>query len=315
MRILVYGAGVIGSLYAARLKETGAEVTVLARGKRLEAIREHGIELEDVSTGKQTSARVATIDTLLSETQFDLVVVPVRNDQLDSVLPTLAASRGTPSVLFFGNDARGPAAQISALGRNRVLLGFPGAGGRIEGRLVRYLLIPQQRTTVGDLDGGRSARITEIARVLRSAGFPVAVSRDMGSWLTTHAAFVTCIAAAVYIAGGDADRLASEADVLRLMVRATREAFGALRAIGVRELPTNLRLLYGLMPSAFAVRYWRRALATPLGAFSLAAHANAARSEMTVLAQQVTNRLRGSPRPTPALEQLFDQAGLLPGPF
>ncbi|MDH3622883.1 MAG: NAD-binding protein, partial [Myxococcales bacterium] len=42
MRFLVIGAGNIGSLYAAKLAQSGQEVTVLARGARLEQIRRHG---------------------------------------------------------------------------------------------------------------------------------------------------------------------------------------------------------------------------------------------------------------------------------
>lgn len=136
MRVLVYGAGVIGSLYAARLKEAGSEVTVLARGARLEWIHKHGIELQDVATGARSSTRVATIDRLAPDAPYDLVLVPVRVDQLESVFPSLAASHATPNVLFFGNDARGPSAQIAALGRARVMLGFAGAGGCIDGGVV-----------------------------------------------------------------------------------------------------------------------------------------------------------------------------------
>ena len=51
MRVLVYGAGVIGTLYAARLQESGQLVTVLARGRRLADIRTHGLALEDVVSG------------------------------------------------------------------------------------------------------------------------------------------------------------------------------------------------------------------------------------------------------------------------
>lgn len=51
MRILFYGAGVLGSLYAARLQEARQEVSILARGQRLADIREHGIVLEDGDTG------------------------------------------------------------------------------------------------------------------------------------------------------------------------------------------------------------------------------------------------------------------------
>ena len=58
MKILFYGAGVMGSLYAARLRESGQDVSVLARGQRLADIREYGIVLEDVSTGNRTTTRV-----------------------------------------------------------------------------------------------------------------------------------------------------------------------------------------------------------------------------------------------------------------
>lgn len=50
-RILVYGAGVLGSLYAARLAESGKDVTILARGQRLRELWEHGIVLEDARVG------------------------------------------------------------------------------------------------------------------------------------------------------------------------------------------------------------------------------------------------------------------------
>ena len=47
MKILVIGAGVLGSFYAARLKESGQDVTVLARGKRAEQLREYGIVIKN----------------------------------------------------------------------------------------------------------------------------------------------------------------------------------------------------------------------------------------------------------------------------
>ncbi len=49
MKILIYGAGNIGSLYAAKLKDAGHDVTILARGARLREIREHGILLAGFS--------------------------------------------------------------------------------------------------------------------------------------------------------------------------------------------------------------------------------------------------------------------------
>ncbi len=51
MDILIYGAGVVGSVYAARLQEAGHNVSLLARGQRTVSLRTHGIQLEDASIG------------------------------------------------------------------------------------------------------------------------------------------------------------------------------------------------------------------------------------------------------------------------
>ncbi len=50
MDILVYGAGVIGSVYAARLQQAGYNVSLLARGQRAVSLRTHGIQLKWVVT-------------------------------------------------------------------------------------------------------------------------------------------------------------------------------------------------------------------------------------------------------------------------
>ena len=62
MKVLVYGAGNIGSLYAALLVESGEDVSIQSRGARLARIREHGIELENVSSGKRTTAAIETVE-------------------------------------------------------------------------------------------------------------------------------------------------------------------------------------------------------------------------------------------------------------
>lgn len=62
MPVLVFGAGVIGSLYAAKLHATGHEVVVLARGSRLEVLRRDGLLLEDAVTHARTTPRVGVID-------------------------------------------------------------------------------------------------------------------------------------------------------------------------------------------------------------------------------------------------------------
>jgi hypothetical protein len=66
----------------------------------------------------------------------------------------------------------------------------------------------------------------------------------MDGWLAYHAAFVACIAAALYCCGTDQARLAADRDTLTLMCQAITEAFAALRASGTAGLPRNLALLH-----------------------------------------------------------------------
>ncbi len=138
MRILVYGAGVVGGLFAARLTESGHDVTVLARRQRLAHIRNHGIVLQEGQTGRRTVTRVPLTEQLAPDDAYDLIIVVMRKNQVPAILPALAANRSSPTIVFMCNNAAGPAEYIGALGRERVVLGFPGAGGGREGHVVRY---------------------------------------------------------------------------------------------------------------------------------------------------------------------------------
>jgi 2-dehydropantoate 2-reductase len=75
MKILVYGAGVIGTLYAARLQEAGHRVTILARNLRLAEVRRHGLVLEDVVTGVRSVTHVSIADRLYAEDSYDIALV------------------------------------------------------------------------------------------------------------------------------------------------------------------------------------------------------------------------------------------------
>jgi len=90
MRMLFFGAGVLGRVFAARLQEAGVDVAVLARGRRLADIREHGIVLEKFESGQQTSTRVKVVDRMPRDEHFDVCVVPIQATQVATALPTLA---------------------------------------------------------------------------------------------------------------------------------------------------------------------------------------------------------------------------------
>jgi 2-dehydropantoate 2-reductase len=304
VRILVLGAGVIGSVYAGQLLQARHQVTLVARGRRLTDLRAHGLILDDAESGEHRELPIEVLDIPAADVRYDLIVVAVRCEQLTETLPILAALTDVPDVLFLGNTAGHRPHLIEALG-DRVVLGFPGVGGVLDGTAVRYVLIRQQKTMIGEPSRAISSRVRRLQAIFTDAGFRTRLTADIDGWLLGHLAFVVPIAFALYRADTDAARLARDPVLLGLMVRATSQAFWALRAARVAEIPTNLAILYLWMPRRFAVGYWQRILASPRGELWFAGHTRGAAQEMTLLRDELLAAVQGTGRPAPELDSLL----------
>ena len=89
MKTLIFGAGPIGSVYAHLLHKAGKDVTILARNKHFDFIKENGLVLVNEFTGKRDTAKVNVVDKLDETDAYDLVVVAMRKNNIRSVLPVL----------------------------------------------------------------------------------------------------------------------------------------------------------------------------------------------------------------------------------
>jgi 2-dehydropantoate 2-reductase len=260
--------------------------------------------LEDAESGQRTEVAVSALSEPVAGDRYDLVMVPVRSEQLAGTLPILLGMTDDSDVLFVGNTLGRQVELVAAIG-GRALFGFPAAGGVRHGPVVKYVLIRKQKTMLGEASGATTPRVRLLREVLDAAGFPTKISASMDGWMLGHTAFIVPVGFALYRVGTDAARLATDADAVRLMVRATREAFRVLVATGNAEIPANLRLLFLHLPTAFIVRYWQRVLAGPRGELWFAAHSRAAPEEMHVLADELQSALLRIGRPTPNLDNLL----------
>lgn len=301
MRILVVGAGVIGSVYAASLLEAGHTVTVCARGRRLAELHSGGLVLQDAATGRCTTQKVVAVATP-DGVACDLVIVAVRREQMVSAARQLADMEA--GTMFFGNAAGLTQTLAAAMG-HPTMFGFPAAAGVLKDATVRFVPIRAQKTMVADSDGRRSARIRRIAQTFDSAGFATTISSDPEGWLTAHAAFVVPIQLALRRVDVQPRRLAADRALLTTMVRATRQAFRALLAAGNAEIPRNLRALYLFMPERFALWYWQKTLNGPRGELWFAAHTRAAPEELASLAKALRAAVGASRCTAPDLEALL----------
>jgi ketopantoate reductase len=310
MRVLVFGAGPLGSLMATRLHEAGHEVALLARGQRLDELKNHGVVLEDEETGEREIAHVPVVEALGPEDHYDLVMVVMRKNQAEAILPTLAANRHVPTVLFMMNNAEGSARLVEALGRERVLLGFPLPGGSREGHVVKIVPVNEKQTytlPIGEVDGRVRDRTRVVAELLGSMrGYKVRIRDDMDAWLKYHASVtILALGPAVYAAGIDMQRLARTRDLLILSLRSLKEAFrGLRREMGLRPAPRTFRLLE-LLPEPIWVWLLRRELRKEHAKSSIEGHSAAARDEIQHVAEELLTHLRAAGADTESIDRLL----------
>jgi 2-dehydropantoate 2-reductase len=290
MRVLVVGAGVIGTVYGAHLSAAGHAISVLSRPPRAHQLARDGMTVHDVLGGGRANARVRVIQDAVGA-RFDLVLVAVRSDQLAAACAELTGLAGSPAVLFFGNNPDGRSA-ISDQVPGNVLLGFPGVGGVLRNGTAEYVRITQQPTA---LEAGSHVCLDDLEHALGTRGFAVQRVADMDGWLAYHAAFVACVAAALYRCDTDPSLLAADRATLGLMCAAVTEGFAALRRAGVSGLPRNLAILHAPLLRMVAVRYWARTMRSPMGELCFAAHSRHAQAEMRDLAVHLVERIGNAP--------------------
>ncbi|TVR67237.1 MAG: ketopantoate reductase family protein, partial [Gemmatimonadales bacterium] len=303
MKILIYGAGPMGSHMAARLHEAGADVTLLARGSRLAQLRNRGVILEDAMSGRRETHKVPTTAGLDPEDPYDLIVVAMRKSMARNILPILAGHRGSGTILFLMNNAAGPGEWVETLGAERVMVGIPTSGGYREGEVMRILAVPHAPLPIGEVDGRRTERAQAVAEVLGAMKDTwVQVRSDMDAYLVSH---VGALAGnmGLFAAGLDPTRFARTRDAIVLGLRAQEEAFRAQEAAGIPVRPSYLKALTWI-PEPLLAAGMRPVITSTFFEVGLLGHARVARDEIEELLADFRMRVAHGGVPTPCLDRL-----------
>lgn len=310
MNILIYGAGPLGSLFTARLHEAGNSVSLLARGQRLTDLREYGIVLVDTQTGQETVSQPQIVERLDPQDTYDLVLVIMRKNQALEILPILATNKHTPNILFLMNNAAGPGELVQTLGVERVLMGFPMAAGYRRGHIVHYMIGAKPGKDaiipIGEVDGHITPRLQQVGTILASMdGFDVELRSDMDAWLKTHVAMLMpSLAPAMRAAGRDNVRMAHTRDAIVLAIRAIREAYRLLRALGYPIVPKSARI-FERFPEPILVWGFQKRLVDPRMRIAMLEHADAAQDEIKHLADEFITLKQQTSIPTPTIDYLY----------
>ncbi|WP_408892015.1 ketopantoate reductase family protein [Paenibacillus taichungensis] len=183
-RILIFGAGVIGSMYAIKLIEAGVDVTLFAQSNRSKSLRENGLQYKEKNTVR--SIKVNVIDRLENDDIYDFIFVTVRYDRSESALLALKDNQSKNIVTMTSNSI-GFSSWLDIIG-DRLLPAFPGFGGQIKDGVLHTRFLPKiiAATAFGEINGVVTERIENLAILFKTAKLPYVIKKDMQAYLITH---------------------------------------------------------------------------------------------------------------------------------
>lgn len=178
MRIVVVGAGGVGGYFGARLARAGHDVTMVARGAHLDAVRSRGLIVRSAVEGESV-APVKAVEKTTGLPPADAVLLCVKSFDTETALAGLGGILGADTpVLSLQNGVDNEEKIDAALGPGRALGGVAYVFAAIEapGVIVHHFA---GRIVLGELDGRRTPRAEGLRDALAGAGVPVTLSDDI----------------------------------------------------------------------------------------------------------------------------------------
>ena len=173
------GAGAVGGYFGAVLHRAGHEVTFVARGRHLEAIRRNGLRVESVTSGDFT-AKAPAADRLDGEWTADLALFCVKGyDNPEAIAAMRPAVGADTAVLTLQNGVGSGDELAAAFGRDKVLLGVTYIDATLKAAGVVAETGSQCNIVFGQADAPESPRARPIFDALSAAGIDVRLSSDI----------------------------------------------------------------------------------------------------------------------------------------
>jgi len=191
MKVCIAGLGAIGGLFAARLAAAGHDVSALARGATLAAVRERGLALISID-GHRSTHRIDVADSAAALPTPDLLLIALKGHALAAHARSLASLIGPRTVVLPAMNGvpwwfmQGTAlASVDPHGHIAATLPLTQTLGAVV-HLTCHSTAPGEvrhgfgeRVLVGEPAGSRSSRAGEIAAALAGAGFQAEASADI----------------------------------------------------------------------------------------------------------------------------------------
>ena len=233
MKVLVVGSGAVGGYYGGVLSKSGEDVTLVARGEHLDAIRINGLRVESVASGDFT-IHPSAVETPDGSWKADLALFCVKSYHNERAIEVMRPAIGDDTAILTLQNGIGSGDELAkAFGADKVLLGAtyidamrraPGVVAEVSG---------DNRIVFGEEDGRQTPRAIDIREAFLQAGVDIRMSSDVRKDLWDKLIMICALSGMMCITRGSLAEVLETPDALDLMWRVLREVEAIGRAKGV----------------------------------------------------------------------------------
>lgn len=193
MKILIMGTGGVGGYYGGLLAQQGNDVTFIARGAHLYALRHAGLKVKSVHGDFHVVPANATDDPI-NVGPVDLILFCVKTYNTDEAAQAIRPAVGHRTVVLSLQNGVEAAERIGkVIGPEHMIGGATWLSAAVEEPGVIKQISQFRRIVFGELAGGRSERIQSVYEVLNQTGITVEISEDIQKVLWTKLVFITAV--------------------------------------------------------------------------------------------------------------------------
>jgi 2-dehydropantoate 2-reductase len=235
MRIAIVGSGGVGGYFGGRLAAAGADVTFLARGAHLEALRTRGLRIVSPK-GDLHLARVKATDDPDAIGPIDVVFFAVKlydSEPAAKLLPRIVDQSGPDAVVLpFQNGVDGVDIVARAVGAAHTAGGTCYVSAVIaEPGVIKHTVM--DHLIFGELDGARSPRLLRLLDVCRPAGFQSTLSDHITVDIWTKFVRLSVFSGMTAVTRCGIGAIVNDPDLLAMLKNAVGEAMAVAHAKGV----------------------------------------------------------------------------------
>lgn len=260
MKICIFGAGAIGGYLAAHLAQvTGVEVSVVARGEHLAAIRQRGLRL--VTPKGELQASVQATDRPQELGAQDLVILALKSHQVTPALLGVQALLGPDTAVvppttgipyWYFHGLPGPFAnrpierldpqglQWRALAPERVIGCVYWVASEVTAPGVIHHDGSLSRFPIGEPDGTSSPRVKRFARAMAEAGLDAPVVPDIRAWIWAKMISSLCWNPVAVLTTATLAEMNARPEVVAIVRAMMVEADALAGRLGVAQLPLSI---------------------------------------------------------------------------